>query len=512
MKKYVIIEIFDNKEGTDGHVIVVKANEVKKSSIFKHLSKMFGKEYYDYSMTETSETEYFIFPFSEQLVRDFVLKAQRAEEAIEFWEPNMSIFYDAELMLENGIKTIHKHKSFKTNKIYSDKGDKKLSNDKGIEEIVEFFKISNSLNPLFDNPMFDNEEYDNVTDVKMVHLKNGSVYSGKALMTNGICMPHGYGVQAFPSKGYKISSFFRGGGVGNVGSLDCRGKFVYIGGLIDNKQNGWGFKLSKGQFTFGYYKNGKIYKEMSPFATDIYHAIHGHLKLGHFDADIKGLAVGILPSEMQAFTGFLFLENGSVYIGECNNKNEYALTGRFIHLDIEGKATFGHFKNGTVLKRMTQQEYFKTYTSKSIGQERINTSTNYLAKPDTFKYLIVGLNSSYDIDMGPIVCVYAIPFETIEPNHEGIINFDDKQIEYFYLYLNDNLISEFVDNYEKRRLWIVNMDDFNTHFDYVQNLDLKGGCKRNFHLHNEIIGLEYSKINNFDNVGVSIRIQEKYAK
>ena len=331
-------------------------------------------------------------------------------------------------------------------------------------------------------------------------------------MGNGICMPHGYGVQAFPDKGYKITSFFRGGGAGNVGWLDYRDKFGYVGGLIEHKQNGWGIKLSKGQFTFGYYKDGKLYKEMSPFATDMYYKIRGHIKLGHFDADIKGIALGILPSETQVFIGFLFLENGSVYIGECANKNEYSLTGRFIHLDIEGKATFGQFKDGTVIKRMSQQDYFSTYTSKSIGQERINTSSNYLAKPDSFKYLIVGLNSTYDIDMGPIACVYAIPFESIKPNSEGKISFDDNQIEYFYLHPDDNLVSMLINNYQMQRLWIVNMDDFNTHYDYVQNIDGNDGCKRNFHLHNEIIGLEYSNITNFDNVGVGIRIREKFAR
>ena len=57
MDQYVIYSIDDNKGGSEGHVIIVKANPVKESPGFAHLTKLFGKKYYNYSMNETDETE-----------------------------------------------------------------------------------------------------------------------------------------------------------------------------------------------------------------------------------------------------------------------------------------------------------------------------------------------------------------------------------------------------------------------------------------------------------------------
>ena len=65
MKEYVIISIDDNKRGSDGHVIIVKANPVKEDAGFAHLAKLFGKKYYTYAMSETDETEIYVFPYSE---------------------------------------------------------------------------------------------------------------------------------------------------------------------------------------------------------------------------------------------------------------------------------------------------------------------------------------------------------------------------------------------------------------------------------------------------------------
>ena len=85
--KYSIIDITDNNVGSDGHVIIVKANAGKKSPGFEHLSKMFGKEYYTFSLMDDSETEMFYFPFSEELVNLLVNQALLADIAIKYWEP-----------------------------------------------------------------------------------------------------------------------------------------------------------------------------------------------------------------------------------------------------------------------------------------------------------------------------------------------------------------------------------------------------------------------------------------
>lgn len=85
--KYIIIDIEDNNGGTDGHVIVVKANPVKVEDGFSHLMRMFGKKYVSYPMNETEETEIFIFPFSEGNKANMIRCARAAEQKHDFWEP-----------------------------------------------------------------------------------------------------------------------------------------------------------------------------------------------------------------------------------------------------------------------------------------------------------------------------------------------------------------------------------------------------------------------------------------
>ena len=53
------------------------------------------------------------------------------------------------------------------------------------------------------------------------------------------------------------------------------------------------------------------------------------------------------------------------------------------------------------------------------------------------------------------------------------------------------------------------MDDFNNHFDYVQDMSSQKTVQRNYHLHNAIIGLEYSNVTAFDTVDVMVRLEER---
>jgi hypothetical protein len=55
----------------------------------------------------------------------------------------------------------------------------------------------------------------------------------------------------------------------------------------------------------------------------------------------------------------------------------------------------------------------------------------------------------------------------------------------------------------------VNMDDFNNHFGYVQDMTTQKTVERNFHLHNAIIGLEYTNVTAFDTMNVMDRIEER---
>ena len=495
MKEYVIISIDDNKGGSDGHVIIVKANPVKEAPGFAHLAKLFGKKYYSYSMSETDETEIYVFPYSDEQIQSLMHSAKAAEQNKQFWHPDMNEFYDASLMMDrNKIKQIKKHISFKR---------QKQEQTSGIKGIVDTFLFSNSLSGIFKG----NEK---IVEVQNVSLAEGSIYSGKALQMGNVCIPNGYGVKLFKSEGNKkIGSFYRCGGIGKIAWLSYP-KYLYVGCVFDEEPNGWGFKLAKGQFTFGYFKGGKLYKDLSPFATDIYYSITGKkIDIGNVDEEVSRLVFGLLPSEQRPFEGFQFLEDGTVYIGEGFNVNEYNLTGRYIRLEIDGKATCGHFKNGELVKRMSQEEYFNMYTSKSAGQEKIDLMSDYLSTPDSGLFLIVAMESKFDLDMGPILSINALPFDTLEMPKGNNLSFDLKQMEYFYLHAEEGVARIIQEKSLKQRLWKVNLDDFNTHFDYVTDMTSHQVIQKNFHLHNALIGLNYSSITDFDSVNVMVRLNER---
>lgn len=495
MKEYIIISINDNKGGSDGHVIIVKANPVKEYPGFAHLSKLFGKKYYTYAMNETNETEIYVFPYSDERMKFLMYSAKLAEQEEDFWHPKMNEFYDACLMMDrNEIKKIKKHISFKRQK----KGQ-----TSGIKEIVDTFHYSNSLSGIFKGNKKN-------TEVKNVSLGEGSIYSGKALLMGNLCVPNGYGVKLFKSEGNKkIGSFYCGGSIGKIAWISYPNKYLYIGCVCDEKPNGWGFKLAKGQFTFGYFKGGRLYKDMSPFATDIFYSIRSKkIDIGNVGGEICRLSFGLIPSEHRPFEGFQFLENGTVYIGESFNANEYELTGRYIRIEIDGKATCGHFKDGKLVKPMSQEEYFNMYTSKSTGQEKIDLTTDYLSSPDCNMYFIVGMESKFNLDMGPILSINALPFDTLEMPKGGNLNFDIKQMEYFYLHAEESIARIIQEKSQMQRLWKVNLDDFNTHFDYVTDISSKQVIQKNFHIHNALIGLNYSNIIDFDSVNVMTRIEE----
>ena len=135
-------------------------------------------------------------------------------------------------------------------------------------------------------------------------------------------------------------------------------------------------------------------------------------------------------------------------------------------------------------------------------------TSNYLAKPDSGLYMIVSLQTTYDFDMGSIMFINAVPFESLE-NHNGNINFNTDQIEYFCFWNDDNVFQAIKESAETQRLWKVNLNDFNNHFGPVPEMHSDESIERNFHIHNELIGLEYSSFTIFDTVDVFTRIDEK---
>lgn len=484
MKEYKIISIEDNKNGSDGHIIIVKANPLEFLKVkMGNEERILGANFCSH---ECSDTEYFVYPYTTHRVDLLVNQAKRSDENV-YWQPIMTEFYDSKLLFLDGrICSIHKHNSF----------NKQLFKS-GIQNIIDTIKGINQVREAF-------AEFDlnaiNVSDVKGISLCDNSIYSGKALVNGNLCIPTGYGSKRFMSDNNKrIISYYKNNEVGNIAFIEYPQKYMYIGGVIDSIPNGWGFILAKGQLTFGYYKDGELYKDLSPFVMDIYSEMSsiGGIQIGHIDGLVNRLAIGVLPNENRSFIGLQFSEDGSVYIGKGYNNNEYEITGQYIHLEIDGKATIGIFDKGKLLKQMTQKEYYQ-YAIKCVGQERIDLSGNYLRKKDSGLYLIASLQQYCDFNLGRVILIKALPYDELDVSALGEVSYKGDIMEYFYLREDENVVSMIKKYAQERLLWKIKLDDFHTNYHSVLDLDPNEPLERNVHIHNRLIGLEYTCLTNFE--------------
>jgi hypothetical protein len=108
--------------------------------------------------------------------------------------------------------------------------------------------------------------------------------------------------------------------------------------------------------------------------------------------------------------------------------------------------------------------------------------------------------------MGPIISICAQPFDKLKITADGNVRYDNKNAEHFYLQDEESIARIIQENAQQNRLWLVNLDDFNTHYDSIINLSTDQVEYKNFHLHNALIGLNYSNITNFDTNHVMDRL------
>lgn len=112
--KYVIISLESRNLEPEGEVLYIKANPVKDAGpSFRHLEEMFGKKYYNYSMTESNETVHFIVPFSDSNLQHYIAVAKCSQDPDDyesFWSPNMSDFKNSEIRNHATGEIIHAYK------------------------------------------------------------------------------------------------------------------------------------------------------------------------------------------------------------------------------------------------------------------------------------------------------------------------------------------------------------------------------------------------------------------
>mgnify|MGYP003289460551 CR=1 FL=1 len=100
---YVIIEVRKAFIESDGDILLVKANPVKET--MSAFSRIFGKRYHQFSITESDETETFLFPFSEENAQYYVQIANQSQKDGNFWEPFETGEFVEDTVYNDGVKT-----------------------------------------------------------------------------------------------------------------------------------------------------------------------------------------------------------------------------------------------------------------------------------------------------------------------------------------------------------------------------------------------------------------------
>lgn len=425
LMEYKILDISHSGEGTNGHIIIVKANPVNDSPGFEHLSKMFEKRYIDYSINECRETEYFFFPFSEEKFTELIRIARKSDSTdFYFWTPTMSDFYYSEFLgIKGETRKVHRHLSFK-------KYDYHSIVKSGIDVIVKNFK---------NHVLYKLKQPNNFIQIKKEVLFDNSTYTGQAYSSDGEFIPHGYGEKIFKEENNKkVASFFIDGKMGNVAFISYPKKYMYIGHVIDGEPNGWGFILTKGHYIFAYLKKGKIYKDLSPFVTRIRYELQHVMNYEHIEGLHNRLVLGTKPDNTSPFIGFQFLENGSAFMGFSKPGLGYDITGKYLEFSIDGKINIGYFTKGIIDKTLPMEIFYKMNDPQNFGINRINLDSVFLAKADSRLYYIFSIQQQYDFDMGPIRIISAVSTDYLKYK-KGSFVFNSENVDYFFLRIDDDI-------------------------------------------------------------------------
>lgn len=482
--EYRILDIADSGKGTNGHIIIVKANPVNDSPGFEHLSKMFGKRYVNYCVHECSATEYFFFPFSEEKIIELLRIARESDSTdFYFWNPQMSdFFYSEYLGIEGEKRKVHRHRSFR-------KYDYHSIVKSGIDVIVKYFK---------NNAQYKLTQPNNTIQIKKELLFDNSTYTGQAYSRDGEFIPHGYGEKTFKEENnMKVASFFIDGKMGNVAFFSYPKKYMYIGHVVDGEPNGWGLILSKGHYIFAYFKKGKIYKDLSPFVTKMRYELQYDMNYEHIEGSHNKFVLGTKPDDSYPFFGFQFLEDGSAFMGYSKPGHGYDITGRYLKFSIDGKVNIGYFTNGILDNTLPLEKFYEMEDPQNYGINRFKLDSDLLAKADSRLYLIFLMQQQYDLDMGPIRIISAVSTDYLKYK-KGSFEFTNDNVEYFFFRIDDDIADVIQENSQNHKLWIVHLEDYGTKYTDFIDLSKHEVLNRPVHIHNSLVGLEYDSVLTFD--------------
>lgn len=208
------------------------------------------------------------------------------------------------------------------------------------------------------------EEYgdtnNQILNVKNVLLPNGAKYIGSAKSNGNNQIPHGMGVCTF--RDHQEIGMYQDGVLNGITYLNYH-SWMQVGVMKDGTINGWGAKIDMGEITFGVFRNNKLVVDLTPLVEIFWNKIKDECRIRQktiISALKSGeLFIGVPPYLLTKYEnqlGFHFLNNGELFLG-VSGYRETAMTGKFLHFDLEYNVTRGEFENGELIREINDEDF-----------------------------------------------------------------------------------------------------------------------------------------------------------
>lgn len=362
-------------------------------------------------------------------------------------------------------------------------------------------------------------------------LDNGLTYKGKFYYQDGKITPHGWG-RLRNEKGDIIQGYFVNGKIGKAAIKAYKGSNggwirSYVGQVDENTEpNGLGIEICYGKYvSFGFYKHGTLYNDLSSLGQYIFNQFEP-LDWGtagvHKDNVKYVVAYG--GDDSTGFRGLLFYDNGDVLIHEGDNRKILFPTGHGMKFTWEKIYGFGpvfslnHLEfvdiiNGEVQKRYLRKSFTDKYNwnfyDEQIIDEKIYNFEYDKKDSRLYKIEFVANNCiDYDILHKQFIYVKAVSLNSITWKN-GQITFQDDSLEYFYFENDPMLFKSLADNLDRNFIQI-HLEDYTWYEGFVGNLEYSNEDEmrsRYVHFHKKIFGWNCEKIDEWDSLTISQRLQ-----
>lgn len=197
-------------------------------------------------------------------------------------------------------------------------------------------------------------------NVKGIQLVKGGTYTGSGYYEDGDFVPHGMGVCTF--RDHQEIGMYKDSVLKGITYLNYH-TWMQVGVMRDGFIDGWGAKIDMGEITFGVFRNNNLVVDVTPLIEIFWKKIKNEcmirqktiisaLKSGEV---FIGVPPYLLTKDEDQF-GFHFLNNGEVFLG-VSGYRQLAMTGKFLHFDLDYNITRGEFIDGKLINEISNDAF-----------------------------------------------------------------------------------------------------------------------------------------------------------